>query len=368
MTSISNGQFTVHSEEEIMNRCTQANFVDCRINAYPESTKWEKYDLVRYPPNFLFFDLDLTLFTKYKNPKRLLDMALRKTINKISTLIPKHFETLPSQPKFSKVSGSNINPLLFESTHVEPTILWTGNGYHIYLPINAIVLDQEVYFSKDQFPNLFSLTSKYFNWSVSEVFLKYAEIYFTDGRADPLHNPKYKTCLIRIPGSYNSKLLKKGFDKEASQVKIIQRWNGTKIPIQYLLKEFRRWLIQEEYNLKLKKGAVSPSYNVIIRTNNKIDWIEKLLQTPLEDFRKYCLFHILVPYLLNYRNNSIEESSKILELWLHKSNELRPIDFNPIIEVRNRIKFVKKFKPLSVLKLRIYNIELYHLLKTKDLV
>ena len=129
---------------------------------------------------------------------------------------------------------------------VEPTVLWSGNGYHIYLPLQAIVLDQYPEFSKDNFPNLFSLYGKYYGYSVSEVFLKYAEDFFTDGKADPQHRPKYKTCLIRIPNTFNSKCLADGKSQEESKVKIIQRWNGNRLPIQLLTKEFRRWITQED--------------------------------------------------------------------------------------------------------------------------
>ncbi len=58
--------------------------------------------------------------------------------------------------------------------------------------------------------------------NVSEVFLKFAEEYFTDGKADPQHRPKYKTCLIRIPNTYNSKCLSKGKSDEESKVKEIK--------------------------------------------------------------------------------------------------------------------------------------------------
>ncbi len=40
---------------------------------------------------------------------------------------------------------------------VHPTVLWTGNGYHVYLPIQAVILDHYPEFSRDNFPNLFSL-------------------------------------------------------------------------------------------------------------------------------------------------------------------------------------------------------------------
>jgi hypothetical protein len=42
-----------------------------------------------------------------------------------------------------------------------------------------------------------------------------------------------------------------------------------------------------------------------------MDWIENLLQTPLEDHGKYCLWRILIPYLVNIRKLKAEESTAI---------------------------------------------------------
>ena len=65
MTPISNGQFSVSCKEEIFEKCKQANFIDCRINAYPEHTEYK--GITRYPPNFIFIDLDLASFLKYRS-------------------------------------------------------------------------------------------------------------------------------------------------------------------------------------------------------------------------------------------------------------------------------------------------------------
>lgn len=166
MSKKSNYQFTVYSKDQIFQKCIESDFIDCRINAYPEYTEYK--GIIRQPPNFVFIDLDLTNFEM--DTKRL-ELRLKKTLKKI------------------------------EDYDGFPTVLWTGNGYHIYLPIRAIVLDQESIFSRDRFPHMLSAMGKYSNWSMSEVFLKYAEIFFTNGKADPLHKPKFKTCLIRIPGT-----------------------------------------------------------------------------------------------------------------------------------------------------------------------
>lgn len=332
MTKRYNYQFLVNSRDEIIQKCLESNLIDCRINAYPSYVKWEKYDLIRYPPNFIFIDLDLWNFN---HEKRKLDLALKNILKKM---------------------------MQYRSI---PTVLWTGNGYHIYLPIKAIILDQEEIFSKDRFPNLFSTIGKYSNWSVSEVFLKYAEIFFTNGKADPLHNPKFKTCLIRIPGSYNSKPRNKAFGKEESLVKIIQRWNGTRMHIQFLLKDFRRWLIQEDLDQRIINSRGRQDVKLSKRFFDDYEWIEILLQTPLEDHRRYCLFHILVPYLINIRNLSLQESANILYNWLSKCNKVKPLDFSPLIEIKNRIKYVKDYKPMSLAKLRMSNVKLYQLLNIK---
>jgi len=321
-------QFSVSSVKEIFEQCKNSDFIDCRINAYPEYTEFK--GIIRQPPNLIFIDLDLANF---KMNRKNLDLRLKRTLKKI------------------------------EEYNGFPTVLWTGNGYHIYLPINAIVLDQESIFLKERFPNLFSAIGRYSNWSISEVFLKYAEIFFTKGKADPQHRPKYKTCLIRISGCYNSKLLNRGLSKEESLIKIVQKWNGIRIPIQCLLKDFRRWIVQEEYNQRIESSQ-RRVLRSITRKSNTYPWIENLLQISLDDHRKYCIFHILVPYLVNVRGLSSEEVKKILGDWLSKCNKENPLNFNHVAEIERGIKYVRNFRPMSLAKLQTNNKDLYRILSS----
>jgi hypothetical protein len=60
-----------------------------------------------------------------------------------------------------------------------PSVFWTGNGYHMYLPIQISVLDGLYILSKDKFPRLFANKGKYSYYYVSEVFMQFAEHYFT---------------------------------------------------------------------------------------------------------------------------------------------------------------------------------------------
>jgi len=293
----------------------------------------------------------------------MLDKTLKDTLNKISVTLSKHSQS-------SRNSSQRINdngPQNLDPMEIKPTVLWTGNGYHFYLPIDAIVLDQEDLFSKDRFPSLFLTMGKYSNWSVSEVFLKYAEIFFTNGNADPLHKPKYKTCLIRIPGSYNSKLIHKGLEKEESVVKIIQKWNGKRMPIQVLLKDFRRWLVQEEYDQRIiiskRKHSRHPT-----RFSNTYSWIENLLQTPLDDYRKSCLWRILCPYLVNVKNLSKEKTTIILEDWLNKCDNQRKTDFSHRQLIESNLRCVKSYLPPSRNRMKEDLPKLYSILKAKKIV
>jgi hypothetical protein len=191
--------------------------------------------------------------------------------------------------------------------------MWSGNGYHIYLLINAMVSDLIDIFSKDKFPSLFSDDhySKYHGYPESELFLKFAKDHLTKGNADPQHHPKYKTCLIRFPNTYNSKNIKNGLTLEESKVRLIQKWDGKRIPVQLLLKDFRRWITQEELDQKRKIRRLKSQGlgNQIIKKSDKIEWIEKLLKTPLDDYRKTYLWRILCPYLIIIKNLSAHEAS-----------------------------------------------------------
>ncbi len=253
MTKISNYQFSVNSKKVIAQKCIESNFVDCRINAYPEFTIWNNYDISLYPPNFIFIDLDLSTFSKCKNPGKMLDKALKKTLKNISvTFSQEHSHQSQHSPQNNFHQPNDI-----KENDISPTVLWSGNGYHIYLPIKALILDDFEPFSKEKFPTLFSLhCGKYSGYSVSEVFLSFAKQYFTDGKADPQHRPKYKTCLIRIPATHNSKCIEKGLSFEDSKVKVIKKWNGFRPPIQLLTREFWKWLIQEEIKQSSKANSI----------------------------------------------------------------------------------------------------------------
>jgi hypothetical protein len=260
-------QIPIYSKQEALSYYKDADYLDCRISAY--NTK----ALVEQTVDLLMIDLDLSNF-KHNNIKAL-DLAKAKTLAKI-------------QDTFDL------------SKKLEPaTIIWSGNGYHLYIPAEShAILEQMSEFNKYKEP--------------SKLFLRFAEWYLSNGKADSehYHTVSFKNCLLRIPGSYNS--------KNMSQVSIVQKWNGTsKVPLQLLYGRFLAYLIDQgskitKYHDTNNKTHIFLSENAksayMVRKNSRllrnksIDWIEQLLQTPLPEHRKYCIWRIFTPYLINIKH------------------------------------------------------------------
>ena len=225
----------------------------------------------------------------------------------------------------------------------EPTVLWSGNGYHVYLPFNAFVLEQEEVFAKFDQP--------------SKRFLRFAARHLSNYKSDPNNNPSLKSCMVRIPGSHNSKRITK------SEVKIIQKWNGHRLPINYLLRDFRRYLIDQRIRDLKEQHEQHKAYQNYRCNTNLIQWIERLLLTPIPDYRKLVIWHILAPYLLNKRGLSYDESYNIISNWLDKCKEVKRLDFDPHYKIQGALNGSKDFLPIGKEKLKTENDGFYHLLQ-----
>lgn len=112
MTKKSNGQLIIHTKEQILYWFEQADYQDCRINAYPAFlSKGEEQDYSKginlnlFEPNILSIDLDAKSFVSDKEFRHALKRILKK-----------------------------IGSLLYD---VKPLVIWSGHGYHIIIPVNA---------------------------------------------------------------------------------------------------------------------------------------------------------------------------------------------------------------------------------------
>ena len=247
-------QVLAYSKDQALTKFIQARLLDCRINAYPSYTEWK--GLNRQAPNFLFIDLDLSTF-KFIG-------ALNRASTKTLKFITKKF-------------GDNISP----------SVLWTGNGYQIYLPVAASILELESIFAEFEEP--------------SKQFIRWTEQFLSNWKADPCHSNSlsFRNCMLRVPASFNSKLVHRNEKgeiiniPESAEVKITQKWNDVRPGIKPLLSDFYICLVDSKLK-EIHRNRKSEKYSVR-HENHKIQWIESLLQIPIADHRKYALWRIVAP-------------------------------------------------------------------------
>jgi hypothetical protein len=80
-----------------------------------------------------------------------------------------------------------------------------------------------------------------------------------------------------------------------------------------------------------------------------VEWIEKLLQTPLDDFRKRTRDLILVPYLVVIRGmTDVDQITQIILKWAYKCAELYKLE-------PSRREYQKRIRP------RVYEVMQYRI-------
>ena len=168
--------------------------------------------------------------------------------------------------------------------------------------------------------------------------------------------------MVRIPGSCNAKCITN------SEVKVIQVWNGYRLPINYLLRDFRRYLIDQRMGEVKAQHKRQQHYQSFRFTTNSIQWIERLLLTPIPDYRKLGIWRIFAPYLLNVCRLSLDEAQDIMSEWLDKCSQLRRLDFNPSYRIKGALNGSRGFLPVSCEKLKVENESFYNLLREHGVV
>lgn len=244
----------------------------------------------------------------------------------------------------------NIKQIL--DVNLEPTVIWSGNGYHIYLVLdsNGIVLENVKQLADIKIDR------------ISLRFLRFAESYLSHGKSDRQHNTtvSFNNSMMRVPGSINS--------KNNCQVRIIQKWNpiGKRPAINYLLADFVGYLVNEKAHELTDAIKARAKFKSKFRDDNlnqnSINWIEQLIQTPLADHRKYCIWRILTPYLLNIKKMPEQKITDIIKGWLESCSKLRRLDFNAGHRIREGLQGAADgYLPMSFDKLKEENPELFSL-------
>ena len=208
----------VASPRQAISEFYKANLQDCRINVYPHYTddfykrrhKAEEAVTIGgngVVPSLLFIDLDKGSFANANNLGLDANFLLKQAL-------------------FGILDNINIK---FHG-NFKPTILSTGNGYHIYQPVQLsgpswCLGHIDIFRDLTRDPD--------------REFLRWVEPYISGNQSDQAHNKTVSllNCYLRIPGSINS--------KNGARVKVIQRWDGQRPYINWILRDFRRHLIQE---------------------------------------------------------------------------------------------------------------------------
>lgn len=134
-----------------------------------------------------------------------------------------------------------------------------------------------------------------------------------------------------------------------------------------MLGDFLVYLLDEKRNKEqeLAKKCAKPHHHHNSSNNNNnslpIDWIELLLETPLEDYRKYCIWRILSPYLIIKRKISYNESYNIIQNWLNECEKLQPLNFDSNLKINEGLNGALNIRcyPISFKDLKQENPELY---------
>jgi hypothetical protein len=290
----------VYSDIEALHIFEQAEFKDCRINAYPpmpnrsgRSGRWGDYlQQQQRSPSSLLFDVDRSIYLQ----------TILQRIEEIIGGVPTVIETSPGH-------------------------------YHILQPLQAIPLEGV-------------LTSVN---EPSNTFLKYSEHYLGDGLTCQGHHPSFDSCMLRIPGSVR---------KDGFQVSVASEWDKKLPSIVPLLLPYTNHLASAVAFTKQKSRVSSRT------TSSSRGLGEKLLQTPIKFRRGIAIRSILAPYLITVRELPLEESrDKIME-WLERCSMLRPtkIDKSYVtaqLRYSRRIGLI----PISLPNLKAYDICLYNLMK-----
>src|ERR687888_2366908 len=103
-----------------------------------------------------------------------------------------------------------------------------------------------------------------------------------------------------------------------------------------------------------------------VRRSNTIAWIDRLLQTPIEDYRKNAVSLILAPYLINIRRLPYEDALNVINNWLIECGKLRRLDrdFSYIVKYAVKSSIKSGHKPLKYDTLKLKNAALYDMLNS----
>jgi hypothetical protein len=187
--------------------------------------------------------------------------------------------------------------------------------------------------------------------------MHFEEQLLTDCKADQNHwsTVSFNNCMLRVPWSLNSKLIQ--FDGGRiinipydARVRIEN--GNTPVIERHLLLQYRIWLqfavIRDLREQRARKEQYRKYRRVHGQSNHNYnyDYIEKLLDKPLDDFRKYCIWRVFVPYFINVKGLSELQTFDIVNSWLDKCDSVSRLNFSAKQKIDYELKEVANYTPI----------------------
>jgi hypothetical protein len=432
-----NKQYAVYSLKEMLYEFERADFIDCKINAYSyigQTLSPGEVGNGNGDGNGDGNGRHIITSSDHHNESDYYENIIKRIQEKARSdpLPTVLFMDLDNRralwPTRQRIKNT------FVDNELEATIIDSGNGYHIVLPLETDPAKYGAYGLGDgtakgieswkdkilpgyhhDFAALIASTyyakNQYYpipeNISPANMLLRFGEDFLTNDKADIGHNPSVRSCMVRVPGSYNSKCISKGLDAE---VKIVNRWNGQrKAHILFLTNRFHRHFL--ELRTKRQKMMAQAQYRRLIaerakrklnnisnntfiidargRVSRKLvdgtildpkqtdEWladvsrrnywyIEMLLQQPITDYRKRAIDLLFAPYFINVKNMPTEIATSMILDWLARCNIMRPVGFDAHYKIESAVMYTRdrNYRPLGEVKFKEQMPDLYEKLKT----
>ena len=333
MTADYSGPFTVYDDKQMIDAFKRSNHRDCRVSAYPYFE--EPYQKSILVPNLLMLDVDLNydLILEYDRQHSLIECNRR--LNKLlKRLQQKH----------------DINKFM---------VLYSGNGYHVYIPLTFLKKPLESYKEFFKYRKWLDLLNDDYDNTISEEFLRFLKTFLSPKKSkevDTANNPNFSSMFLRIPGTINTKtkyfpetiydqivrlehnnlLSSSSSDSEDnddasnndadsdddSNVQEEQAYNGNN----NLVVEYMIYLADKSLQHRIKQSTVK-AHNLQSETGY-YSYIHKLItQVFIDDFRKNAVSLIIMPYLIVTKKlDSDSHVTNIVNDWLNRCNKVRMLD------------------------------------------
>lgn len=215
----------------------------------------------------------------------------------------------------------------------------------------------------------------------SRRFMQFEERLLTGDRGDKSHwsTVSFFNCMLRVPGSLNYDLVR--FNEKGqiidipydARVRAVKHWDGNipdvkKVLLMLYYNYLQFTAIRDIHKHKQKDRRVYGRARSCSNIHGYgYDYIERLINKPINKHRNYCVWRILVPYYINVKGLSRSQTFDLVKTWLDKCDSVSRLDFVPKQKLDYELDHVGKFTPIRQHQLKEGHPKLYALLEKEGI-